>query len=390
VIHLEHTHVTRALGGVDWNFPGARTGLDSVHSLHWFPGNFIPQIPSYLVQILSSHQSIIWDPFCGSGTTGIEAALLGRTALMSDVNSACLLISSGQAAALSSVTRECLERVMKRTEWTRRSDYVGIRGEGASEELVHWFDADTLSQLRYVWKCIEDSWSDPVEYSLLATMFSDVLFRCAAASTKQTSSGLKRRHHWGWIADNVRPRRPGRHDAVTLFRKRVGHVVDLQRSLGTREVGRIRIEQRDARASWVKPGSVDTIITSPPYLGMIDYASANRLTYLWMGWDLNRERQLEIGARARRERKDEPAQYLEAMGLAVRQCYRALGQGGYCAVVIGSSRKFPGYAEKVLSLFGEGLSVIWGPIPRVPTRRRVSERAGTEPVELICVFQKTR
>ena len=45
--------IVYALDAVDWNFPGAQTGKESVHSLHWFPGNFIPQLPSYLIHIFS-------------------------------------------------------------------------------------------------------------------------------------------------------------------------------------------------------------------------------------------------------------------------------------------------------------------------------------------------
>ena len=38
----------------------------------------------------------------------------------------------------------------------------------------------------------------------------------------------------------------------------------------------------------------DLIVTSPPYLGMIDYAAASRLTYLWYGWSLADDRKAEI------------------------------------------------------------------------------------------------
>src|SRR4051794_3889600 len=46
------------LDRVDWNFPNTGTKPGSVHTLHWFPGNFIPQIPAALIQILSGPDTL--------------------------------------------------------------------------------------------------------------------------------------------------------------------------------------------------------------------------------------------------------------------------------------------------------------------------------------------
>ncbi len=43
-----------------------------------YHGNFIPQIPNQLLRRFTKAGDIVLDPFCGSGTTAIEAARLGR------------------------------------------------------------------------------------------------------------------------------------------------------------------------------------------------------------------------------------------------------------------------------------------------------------------------
>src|ERR1700739_4352618 len=92
--------VLASLERVDWNFTGSGTLALSLHSLHWFPGNFIPEIPSFLIEILSKKNDRIMDPFCGTGTVGAEALRLGRQAVLSDINRAALQVTEGKLAIL--------------------------------------------------------------------------------------------------------------------------------------------------------------------------------------------------------------------------------------------------------------------------------------------------
>jgi hypothetical protein len=132
----------------------------------------------------------------------------------------------------------------------------------------------------------------------------------------------------------------------------------------------------------------DLVVTSPPYLGMIDYSRANRLTYLWMGWPLRVDMETEIGARYRRDRKDTRDQYLAALGVAAAEIARCLKPSRYCALIIGASRKYPDVAAEAIDLFAQSLRIVWGPASRVATRRRLAERRGRDPFELVCVLQR--
>jgi len=51
-----------------------------------YRGCFKPQLPAYFIDRLSKAGDVIYDPFCGRGTTAIEAALLGRHVATNDVN----------------------------------------------------------------------------------------------------------------------------------------------------------------------------------------------------------------------------------------------------------------------------------------------------------------
>src|SRR5260370_39949668 len=95
------TKLTAGLDHVDWNFPGSGTLKSSLHLLHRFPGNFIHEIPAYLIQLVSSRGDLVVDPFCGSVTTGIEAILQGRRAWESDANGPGVLTAGGKVVDVS-------------------------------------------------------------------------------------------------------------------------------------------------------------------------------------------------------------------------------------------------------------------------------------------------
>ena len=389
-------HLIKSLSSVNWNFPGSTTQPTSVHSLHRFPGNFIPQLPSYLIQILSSKGDIVLDPFCGSGTTGVEAVLLGRNSIQSDINLASINVARGKLAMLTSpkidvVLHSLLDTLIE----TQLRGHSAQQSHQLPTELNDWYEADTLNQLRIIWGLIKST-RDPGSAEVLEMLFTDTLFACASTVGSITAGGKSRRHHWGWIADNVKPKPAVWHDAFKIFRDRLIHAYEVAVATKTQiaeasvEVAkRSTVRRDDARALFLEDKSVDLVVTSPPYLAMIDYTLANRLTYLWYGWSQFEDKQLEIGARYRRSRKDVVEDYVISMRYATDEIARVLRPNSFCAIVIGASRKFPEASQAVIELFEEKLDLFWGPLPRMPSRRRVSERSGSEFSEMLCVFRKS-
>ena len=83
----------------DWDFAGEKTN-SFTHSMHPYPAKYIPQIPRAIIQELSDRGDLVADIFCGSGTTLVEANLLGRNALGIDANPLACLISEAKTIRL--------------------------------------------------------------------------------------------------------------------------------------------------------------------------------------------------------------------------------------------------------------------------------------------------
>ena len=362
--------------------------MHGVHGIHAFPGNSIPQIPSAFIQILSQPGAVVFDPFGGSGTTAIEALKLGREAICSDLLSTSVLAINGKVSAYRSANISVeANDILRELTWDHacETDDVGANHEGGDPELSSWYHPRTLRQLKFIWFLIEKTSKEirPV----LELLFSDVLFSCASTMRSKTSSGLVRRHHWGWVADNVKPQNPSENNAIENFRRRLIQIANLVVEHPQESV-KVAILRQDAKALALRDSSVDLIVTSPPYVGVIDYARASRLLYMWRNWDLDLERGQETGARYKRGRKSLQSDYLAEMRGCWQEISRVLKPGGYCAIVIGESRRYPNTVKITLDDMSSLMTPVWGPREREPSRRRVSDRSASDAVEYLMVWRK--
>ena len=79
------------------------------HNYHPFPAKFIPHIPQILIKQFSKPGDVVLDPFTGSGTTLVEAKLLGRESIGTDINPISVLASKVKTTVLSQSEIELIE-----------------------------------------------------------------------------------------------------------------------------------------------------------------------------------------------------------------------------------------------------------------------------------------
>jgi DNA modification methylase len=58
---------------------------DSIHEIS-YRACFKPQLPRFFIELLTKLKDVVYDPFSGRGTTGIEAGLLNRNVVANDIN----------------------------------------------------------------------------------------------------------------------------------------------------------------------------------------------------------------------------------------------------------------------------------------------------------------
>ena len=85
---------------INFDFNGADT-MYLTHSLHPYPAKFPPQLPNTILSKYGVKGQTVLDPFCGSGTTLVEARLLGFNSIGVDVNGLSSLLSKVKSTPLT-------------------------------------------------------------------------------------------------------------------------------------------------------------------------------------------------------------------------------------------------------------------------------------------------
>ncbi|HRI53975.1 MAG TPA: DNA methyltransferase [Pseudomonadota bacterium] len=273
----------------------------ATHLFHSFAARTHPLLVRQLLTDLTPGQAVL-DPFCGSGTVPLEVLLRGGRAIGCDVNELAVRLGRFKATALppamqrallakaQAVGAASLERVHKRQrprqQWDEPAFYaphVYLELCGLREELEQVVRSDA-----------------PLGEALLLILSSLII----KLSTQRAESRP------GEVA-------PARHLGKGLptrwFVRKAEEVCRLHAALWQRlpsppppppllAVADARValgsDPRDRHATlglWA--GSLDRVITSPPYLGTYDYAAHHARRYAWLGIDPTPIERGEMAAR---------------------------------------------------------------------------------------------
>ncbi|MCG2720475.1 MAG: site-specific DNA-methyltransferase [Thermodesulfovibrionales bacterium] len=343
---------------IDWNF----SKEDSRHFLHnfcWYPSRFIPIIPAHLIQALSKENETILDPFCGVGTSIIEALKLGRNAIGVDINPVGTFIAETKARIMTG-------KVLHISKMTEFNGYVESKSsESQDTDGILFSKSLTRTSLKDKQiRSLDDNseWYHPVTLQMLSDIHEYIesklsgltkdICRIFFISILMHSSGYPKEKNYAYYADNVKPKgEKTLKNAYRLYHHKLNKFITDYRSF--KEQGffenSYHIFRDDAKnLSSLVQDKVDLIVTSPPYLNVTDYTTAFRLAYLWYDF-LNEEelkdvKKREIGARWKRKQQSQISDYIEGMEIVLTEMSACLRKNKYLCLILGESKK---YSENV-------------------------------------------
>lgn len=333
------TNSLSKLQSIDWDYIGDQSESPFA-SIHFHPGRFISQIPATLIGRLSRPGDTVFDPYCGSGTTLVEAQRLGRHGVGVDTNPVSVLISRAKlvpvrSVRISAILRGHLNRFLDQRLTLGKIAHATSDAIPRTVQLTKWYHPDTAAELKEIWAYISQL-RGPAR-SLLEFAFSGILM--PACSETRT---------WGYICDNTRPIKYHYVDARGLF---CNLVRKLEEAYSSRDSELPPGRSFPLPAATVFHGdsttvmrnlasdTVDLVVTSPPYFGVVDYVKSQRLSMEWFGHNVEEFRATETGARSKRHRAAAYAQYVAELEGAFGEIFRLLKSGGVFAFLVGQSQR---------------------------------------------------
>lgn len=100
-----------------------------------------------------------------------------------------------------------------------------------------------------------------------------------------------------WDVSHSRPHRKrtvNDFDVYTGFTRSASRLATLLEAEVLPESG--KVQRGDCRKLGIKDGTIDAVVTSPPYLNAIDYLRGHKLSLVWMGYTIPELRHLRAGA----------------------------------------------------------------------------------------------
>jgi DNA modification methylase len=323
----------------------------AAHSLHEvsYRACFKPQLPRFFIQRLTEPNELVYDPFMGRGTTLLEGVLLGRNVAGCDINPlSALLISPRLNPPGYNEIRDRLNQIS--LSWKNP----------VPEELLVFYHPDTLKQicaLRHYFLNLEknhdriDLWLRMVATNRL-TGHSRGFFSVYTLPPNQALTIERQK-----IINQTRNQVPDKRDVPELILRKTKSLL----SKLTRE-DKFYLKQFGSKAKLltqssektptILSNSVSLVVTSPPFLDTVDYATDNWLRCWFNGIDARR---IPIWFFKRIE------DWQKQMSLVFKELYRILKPGGYVAFEVGEVRSGKVKLEEFVipASEGAGLSTIF-------------------------------
>jgi hypothetical protein len=315
------------------------------HSLHEisYRACFKPQLPEFFIARLTQPGDTVYDPFMGRGTTPLQAALMGRCAVGNDINPLSILLTRPR---LRPPTLEAVAQRLQQVDWQC--------GEIENEELLVFYSPQTLRHIYALrqWLLARapidrvvdpvDDWIRMVAINRL-TGHSSGFFSVYTLPPNQAVSIASQRK-----INAKRNQTPVDRDIQKIILKKTRSLLR-DAAIVNAAVGQpysCLTTGPAERNAQLRAASVQLVITSPPFLDIVQYADDNWLRNWFSGIDTQ-----SLAIAHHRHASD----WQHMVAATLQELTRVVAVGGHIAFEVGEVRHGQVLLEQQVWAAAEGL-----------------------------------
>jgi site-specific DNA-methyltransferase (cytosine-N4-specific) len=267
----------------DWTFNGAST-RELTHCYHDYPARMIPPIAGKLLDNFARTASLLFDPYCGSGTSLVEGMVRGISVVGTDLNPLARLIAQAKTSTPGIIQIDRLLTEFYQFLYTKQVAHpLPTKIEGISR-LEFWFKPEVivkLSKIKFFIEEIDDistklffqvAFSETVRESSNTRNEEFKLYRYEAERLEKFNPDV-----FGMMLAKLNRNREGLKNFLSVIEKTryksTSNIYDFNTVIGT-------------PADKISASKVDIVITSPPYGDShttVAYGQYSRLSAAWIG-----------------------------------------------------------------------------------------------------------
>ena len=283
---LENTQLTfieKKINTDDWTFHKANT-RELSHCYHDYPARMIPQIAGKALDLFGRGAKLLFDPYCGTGTSLVEANIRGINAIGTDLNPLARLIAKSKTTTFDIKDLEKLITQFNRLTLEDKLSKIGeIKEIYGISNLFFWFKPEVVKDLSTIRIFIQEIEDDSTR------LFFQIAFSETVRESSNTRNGEFKLYRYSKKKlENFSP------DVYGIM------VEKLQRNLKGAKQYKAIIENfksppfskiysfntgENIPKKTLADNSVDIVVTSPPYgdsRTTVAYGQYSRLSAAWL------------------------------------------------------------------------------------------------------------
>lgn len=292
-----------------------------LHAFHPYPCKF----PEAIARQHLSLGHIVLDPYCGSGTTLLEAAIAGHSVIGTDCNPIALLITKAKLLSTESLNRIAITELEQSllSASLAPSRIVHDLPEFAGRD--HWFTLMARREFGLIRHTMDQFLRESSEWVAMAAVASSIVTRFSNQDSETRYARIEKTFEPGTI--------------LKTYVRRLQEFIAALDARGPLTVESQIFEEDFGTQTQIREESVDQIITSPPYANTMDYYLYHKQRMNILGFNFKEAQNREIGSRHEySSQKQKSSKWNLDLKNGLQQCYRVLRRGGTATYIIGDSQ----------------------------------------------------
>lgn len=237
------------------------------HSFFKYPCKFIPEIPRWAIKKYTKQGDKVFDPFCGSGTTAVEAIILGRDSFATEIDKVAKLLVSVKTTKLSkSEIDECKLLVSSFvTNFSVDCDYF----KPDIKNIEHWFPKENINKLGFLVEKISIIQNVKIR-NFLNVVLASIIKKCSFCDNASPKP---------YVSTKIEKRPDDVFEQFTNTSEKYLKLISEFSKISNNN--HFELLEGDALA-FESDIDFDLAFTSPPYINAFDYVRTLRLENLWL------------------------------------------------------------------------------------------------------------